>query len=631
MNARSHADGFVETQAPTLAHRLDELARGRGVHGGHDGLAYVFLGDGEHEDSRLTYAQLATRARAIGRHLLDMARPGDRALLMHPPGMSFIEAFFGCLMSGIVAVPAYPPRRNQSLDRLGAIVGGCAPRLILVAEEQRGQLEPRFANAGDEGVAAIACAQVIATDTIASRAVTGTSPTDMPPPAVRPDDLAFLQFTSGSTGDPKGVMVHHGALMANQRLIRHGMGHDADTVFAGWLPLYHDMGLVGNLLQPLYLGIPSVLMAPAAFLQKPMRWLRAISDWRATTAGSPDFGYDLCVRRFRAQACAGLDLSSWTVAYNGAEPVRADTLARFARTFAPYGFRAEAFYPCYGMAETTLMITGGRQGVAPPVLTVDGAALDRGVLMPPPPADMPAATLTPPRRLVGCGQAGPGLDIAIADPETGRRLGDGRIGEIRVAGSSLARGYWQRPEQTAQVFGQPLTGAADTGRAWLKTGDLGAIMDGELYVTGRIKDLIIIRGRNHYPQDVEAAITNACPDLAAGAAAAVSVETGGTEIVVAMVEVERERMRRFDGPMLYGDAMEAVAAALELRLDRLVVLRPNTILKTSSGKIRRREMRRRLLDGTLDVLWDSAAPRPAVPADARTEVMADIVAEGLGR
>lgn len=589
----------ADTTATTLVHRLEDLARDRG-----DALAYVFLADGEREQARIDYAGLGARARAIARGLLAVAEPGDRALLLHQPGMGFIEAFFGCLVAGLVAVPAYPPRRNQSLDRLGAIVSGCGARVILIAGDQRAQLEPRFAEAGAEGAGAIAAARILATDEMA------TLPEDLLPraPAVGPDDLAFLQYTSGSTGDPKGVMVSHGALAANQRLIRRAMGHGPETVFAGWLPLYHDMGLVGNLLQPLWLGIPSVLMAPAAFLQKPMRWLRAISDWKATTAGSPDFGYDLCVRRFRPDLCEGLDLSSWSVAYNGAEPVRAETLERFAATFAPYGFRADAFYPCYGMAETTLMISGGSQGIAPPVIDVDGSALDLGRVVPP-----VAGAITPPRRLVGCGQPGQGLAVAIADPETGRTLPDGRIGEILVTGTSLARGYWQRPELTDEVFGARLP---DDDRRWLRTGDLGCRIDGELYVTGRIKELIIIRGRNHYPQDVETAITAACPDLAAGAAAAMSVDGPDGETVVAMIEAERERMRRLNGPEIFADAVEAVAAALELRLDRLVILRPNTILRTSSGKIRRREMRARLLAGLLDPLWDSAAREPARQPEA---------------
>ncbi|HBL26090.1 MAG TPA: hypothetical protein DD490_04560, partial [Acidobacteria bacterium] len=376
-----------------------------------DRTAYVFLADGEDEQGRLTYAELHAKARAIAAALHRSLRPGERALLLDPPGLDFVAAFFGCLLAGVIAVPAYPPRSPRRMPRLLSILADARPAAVLAAgaalRRMRGWLERT-----PEATAL----SWLATDEL------DPAPAGWEPPATDGDAVAFLQYTSGSTATPKGVMVTQANLAHNQWVIQQACGHTEESVFVSWLPVYHDLGLIGNLLQATWVGAPCVLMAPVAFLQSPVRWLRAISRYRGTTSGGPDFAYDLCVHKVPPAEIATLDLSSWQVAFNGAEPVREVTLARFAEAFAPAGFRPGALYPCYGLAEATLMVSGGRPGAETVVREVDG------------------------RRLVGCGRVLADLEVAIVGPDTGVLCPPGGVGEIWVAGGSVARGYWNRPE-----------------------------------------------------------------------------------------------------------------------------------------------------------------------------------------
>ena len=401
---------------------------------------YTWLAHGEEAADRLTYAGLDRRARAIAAALTGAVPAGERALLLHPPGLEFVAAFFGCLYAGVIAVPAYPPRSRRADPRLRSIATDCRPRAVLTTAAL---LARREVLAGQ--VPELASALWLATETLDGR--DGGDHGFEPCPRDLAD-IAFLQYTSGSTSSPKGVMVSHGNLLHNEELIRRAFEQPAGSVVLGWLPLYHDMGLIGTVLQPLYTGAACYLMSPVAFLQRPARWLEAISRYRATTSGGPNFAYELCVRKVGEAEREGLDLSSWQVAFNGAEPVRADTLRRFAAAFAPCGFRASAFRPCYGLAEATLLVSGWRPEEGEPrVRALDAEALERHEAV-------DAADAARSRELIGCGAA---MQTVLAvDPESGEPCPPGRVGEIWVAGPSVAQGYWERPEETAAAFGARL-------------------------------------------------------------------------------------------------------------------------------------------------------------------------------
>ncbi len=567
-------------------------------------LLYTFLRDGESEFASYTYAELDRRARAIAAVLQGDNVPGDRALLLFPPGLDFISAFFGCLYAGVVAVPAYPPRPNQGLAKLRSIALDARPAVALTTAAIAGKVMDWV---GEEpGLAALRWLPVDQLDAAAlARAEVWRDP------GVGADTLAFLQYTSGSTGDPKGVMVSHGNLLHNESAIRQGFRQTGDSVIVGWLPLYHDMGLIGNVLQPLYVGGRCMLMSSSAFLQKPLRWLEAISRYRGTTSGGPNFAYELCLRKITAEQRATLRLDSWTVAYNGAEPVREETMVRFAEAFAACGFRREAFYPCYGLAEGTLFVTGGAAGTWPSTTAVEPTALERGRVE-------PAEEGSGSRRLVSNGSPWQEQQVAIVDPETLRRCPLDQVGEIWVSGASVAQGYWERSEVTEQVFRARIAGEED-GTTWLRTGDLGFLYDGELFVTGRLKDLIIIRGRNHYPQDLELTVERSHPALRAGCGAAFAVEVDGEERLVVVQEVERRSRVAADCLEEMASAVrQAVAAEHDLHVHEIVLVPYGGIPKTSSGKIQRQACRRGWMSGDLGDL-PVVGRRAAAPDTALLE------------
>ncbi|HEY4588890.1 MAG TPA: fatty acyl-AMP ligase, partial [Thermoanaerobaculia bacterium] len=461
--------------------------------------AYTFLLDGEREEVHLSYGELDRQARSIAARLQALGVAGERALLLYPPGLQYAAAFFGCLYAGVTAVPVYPPRPNRPDPRFLAILSDARARVVLTTSAILPNAERLLA-----GKAPVVW---LATDGLDEGAE------EQLEPAVSPEDIAFLQYTSGSTSAPKGVMVSHGNLIHNERLIQAAFGVGPDSVVVGWLPLYHDMGLIGNLLQPLWAGCSCVLMSPVDFLQKPLRWLAAVSRYGGTVSGGPNFAYDLCSRKIRPEDRAGLDLSRWEVAFNGAEPVRAETLERFAAAFAPCGFRRSAFFPCYGLAEATLFVTGAGREEPPVVGRFRVPDLERNRAV----ADDAG------RALVSSGRATPppvGQEVAIVDPESRLPLADGEVGEIWVAGPSVAQGYWSRPEPTEATFRAFTVSGAGP---FLRTGDLGFLSGGELFVTGRAKDLIIIRGRNHYPQDVELTVESSHAALRPGCCAAFAV------------------------------------------------------------------------------------------------------------
>lgn len=537
-----------------------------------DRQAYVFLDEHGAERSRLTYGELHARALGVASRLAEDCRPGDRALLVFPQGLEFIAAYFGCLYAQVIAVPVNSPRRNKVQESTRAVLASCEPAAVLTLGGLEATLRPAL-----EPV----CGPLrwLAVDEIPE------DPGFEPRPAA-PDTLAFLQYTSGSTAEPKGVMVSHGNLAANQAMMTRAFGHDQDSTVVGWAPFYHDQGLIGNVLNPLYVGSACVLMSPMAFLRRPLLWLSAISRYRAHTSGGPNFAFDACVARAARGEVPELDLASWRVAFNGAEPVRPDTLRRFTETFAPFGFAPEAFFPCYGLAEATLFVTGGPRGRGPRVVTADVDELSRGRLV-------EAQTG---RALAGSGVVQPDEDVRIVDPETRRPCGPDEVGEVWIAGEHVTQGYWKRQETTAEVFHAELG-----GRHYLRTGDLGVLADGELYIVGRRKDLVIIRGRNYYPQDLEHTVQAAHPALEPGGTAAFSVPDAGGEKLVVVQEIKRERRSTADRAEIVGSVRAAVTREHELSLGDLVLTSRGRIPKTSSGKVMRAAARNRYLAGEFEV------------------------------
>lgn len=552
-------------------------------------IAYTFLNDGEDEVREpITYAELDRRARAVGSRLQAMARHGDRALLLLPPGLDYVVAFMACLYAGITAVPAYPPRNARNLPRVRAIVQDSHAVVVLTVTAD----EVRLRALTDE-IEDMPPLRWVAVDAV---------PTDehtlWRPSGSDDETLAFLQYTSGSTGVPKGVMVSHANLLHNSERIHRFFQLNDASVCASWLPPYHDMGLIGGILQPLYAGVTGHLMAPVTFLQRPLRWFEMISRERATHSGGPDFAFDLCARRISSDQCEGLDLSSWRVAYNGAEPVRAGTLDRFAAVFAGTGFRREFFLPCYGLAEATLLVTG-----TPGVVTcdVDPAAQEQGRLE--------ASTADNARTLVACGPIDD--SVAVVDPATSQPCAEGIVGEIWVDNPGVARGYWQRPEESAAAFGAR---TADGRGPWMRTGDLGAVHDGLLYVTGRIKDLVILAGRNLYPTDIEV-VAQACGDeLRQGFGVAFSIEHEGQERLVVLQELDFRR--KVDAQEMSQRIAGRIAAVFEAVPYSVRLLKTGSLPVTSSGKLRRRDARAMYLAGAFDdapglVPTPTAAAQPA--------------------
>lgn len=547
-------------------------------------IAYRFLKNGEVEERTITYRELDLAARGVAALLEKYSVIGDRVLLLYPPGLDFIVALCACFYSGRVAVPAYPPRPNRGADRLIGIIQDAAPAVALTSVEVKAKALDRFVN--DKVFQGLA---VVSTDSISHDASQKWEPVRL-----EPDMLAVLQYTSGATSSPKGVQVSHVNLMQNEELIQKAFGQTQHDLIVGWLPVYHDMGLIGNVLQPLYCGAESILMPPTSFLQNPRRWLAAISRYGATTSGAPNFAYEFCCNRITAEQKANLDLSSWRIAFNGSEPVRPQSLERFASEFRDCGFRASAFVPCYGLAESTLFVSGGITSSGPVIQAVETDALEKNQVI-------PVSSETPGGRvLVGCGGAGDGHEVCIVDPERLTRCKAGTVGEIWVSGPSVANGYWNRRKETLDTFEAWLV---DTGGGpFLRTGDLGFMLDGELFITGRRKDLIIIRGRNHYPHDLEATAEKAHPALRACIGAAFSVEAEGEERLVLVHEIN-PRIQAEVGAVMAA-IRQAIAEEHELQLYAIAIVRPGEIPKTTSGKIQHFLCRKAFLEGGLKVLGE---------------------------
>lgn len=577
-NTATHGVARATTSLDSVQTLVELLERRADRSGGDAG--YTFLLDGELAEEHLSYAELRARARALAASLPD-AEPGQRALILLPPGLDFIVAFFASIYAGLVAVPLPLAQGKRGMLRIASVIGDCRPALGLTSREaiEKGGLERQYASIC---WVAIDGARAAADDGLVER---------WRAPRVLAGTPAFLQYTSGSTATPKGVVLTHANLLHNERMIAEAFAHDAESVVVGWLPPHHDMGLIGNILQPLWLGVRCVQMAPQHFLLRPMRWLAAISRYRGTTSGGPNFAYDLCVKKSSPAERAELDLSCWKVAFNGSEPVRAATLERFAEAFAGAGFRRSALYPCYGLAEATLFVSGVAPGRAARVEHVERESLERGRVR------SVAADAEAALALVSCGHTREGADVVIAHPSSGERRADGEVGEIWIAGASVAAGYWARADESGEVFGARLS---DGAGPYLRTGDLGFLQDGELYVAGRLKDLIIVRGRNLYPQDLELCAERSHPSLRDGGACAFSLQGSGDEQVVLVQEVA-------DGAAQLDEVARALRRAVaqrqEVALHEVVFIKQGALPRTTSGKLQRSACRAQLLARELPVLW----------------------------
>jgi amino acid adenylation domain-containing protein len=608
---------------------LVEVLRYRADHEPAGAPAYIYLTDGAAQEQRISFLDLDRQARTIAAHLQRVAPRGARAVLLYPPDLDYIAAFFGCLYAGVIAVPAYPPdpaRLNRTLPRLRAIFEDADADLVLTTSEIVGMAQFLFAHAPD----------LEAKTWVATDGLDASLAHEWAPGGTVASDVAFLQYTSGSTGVPKGVVLTHDNLLHNLEVISNAFRIDDHSVGVSWLPPYHDMGLIGGILAPLYRGRPTALMSPIAFLQRPLRWLEAISRFRATISGGPNFAYDVCIRKVTPDDLERLDLQSWTLAFSGAEPVRADTLDNFVRTFGPRGFRRSAFYPCYGLAEATLIVSGGDYGAEPVVESVEAEALqaDRVVRAP---SGGPNT-----KKIVACGRVLADQRMLIVNPATFEIALPGDVGEVWLAGRSVAQGYWRRPDVTEENFQLRVAGTNDG--PFLRTGDLAFLRDGELFITGRLKDLVIIRGRNYYPQDIERSAEASHPSLRRGSCAAFAVELQGQERLIVAVEIERrfrgERRRvpsepprdserrstdrrtgvpssveeaakqtsslaaEGPGPFDPDEVCDAIRRGVleqhDLAVHEVVLVRPGAIPKTSSGKIQRNACREAYFDGSLE-------------------------------
>lgn len=544
-----------------------------------DATAFVFI---EGADERtVSYGELDSRARSVAAALEPAREEGTPVLLVYPPGREYVAGLFGCFYAGLPAVPAFPPeptRLDRTLPRLVSILKDARSRTVLTTSD----VAP-FVEMWLEGSLDGESPRVIGTD--------GLDESDAAAADVSADTLALLQYTSGSTSDPRGVMIRHEQLIENSdqihRILRFGPG--AKGVI--WVPPYHDLGLIGGILQPVYAGVPSVMLSPIDFLRRPILWLQAVTRHRGTVSGGPNFAYELCVRRIPEEQRKGLDLSSWELAFNGGEPGTLAAIDAFSEAFGPYGFRREAFYCSYGLAEATLLVTGGMKLAGPTALEVDRDALERdGVAV-------PASPDAPSRLLVGNGPALHDERIEIVDPVSLEPLPEGRVGEIWIAGPNVSPGYWHREEDTAAAFAA-MTASGDG--PFLRSGDLGFIVDSEVFVTARMKDLIVVNGRNVDPVDIEKACEAAVPGLrrSCGAAFSLRRERRGEQVVVVYETSDPDG----DHDSVIDGIRRTVSKEVSMAPAAVVLIRPRTLPKTSSGKAQRWVAREQFLDGELDVV-----------------------------
>lgn len=581
-------NAIIKKQPGTLGEILAERAEHT-----PERLAFTFSRDGEREPERLSYLGLHMRAQRIASHLLDAVPAGSHALLLFEPGLDFVAALFACFQAGVVAVsamPTQPDRIHRALPRLQRVADDARVEAVLTTTAIIGADKESL-----DARSPLGAARWIAIDQLDGAVEPGVLARD-------PAALAFLQYTSGSTAAPRGVMLDHRHFIANSRVIAAGLRLSCESRGFCWLPASHDMGLISGILQPVILGFPSAMIPPLAVLRRPLRWLTGVTRFRATVSGAPNFAYELAIHRTKAEERDALELGGWDVAFCGAEPVRAQTVAAFSEAFAPHGFRKASFYPCYGLAEATLMVTGPLERREPTVVEVDADSLERGVVRPGAGADR-----TQP--LVGVGEPGAGHEVAIVDDETRVPCGSGEVGEIWVAGPSVAGGYWRDEAGHQDVFGAKIEGS-NHDQEYLRTGDLGFLSDGELFVVGRIKDVLIIRGRNFQAHDLELAAESAHSGLRRNCSAAFSIETEGGEAAAAIV-LEADPAQE-DLSEVISAVRRQLSVEFGVQLHWVALVAPGIVPKTTSGKVQRGLCRKRLIAGELAprAQWRLRAPAP---------------------
>lgn len=569
-----------------------------------DVVAFRFLSESQSPDE-ITFKQLWLDSYVIADFVRKHTSTGDRVLLLYPSGLAYIKAFYACLIAGVIAVPLYPPRKNKRSARISKVVKSCNARIALTTTnelptikecwQKDNELAPELAFYPTDNVV-FENRDILKYD----RTLTDTP--------------AFLQYTSGSTGAPKGVIISHDNIMANVKHLSVASSVNKKDVFVNWLPLFHDLGLVTAILLPVWLGACSVLISPTAFIINPLSWLKAISFYRGSVCGAPNFAYDLCANKISDDELFSLDLSCWRIAYNAAEPVKLKTLEIFNDKFSVCGFKKNSLYPSYGMAEATAFISGGQASEQPKVIYVDKskhAGLQLKLVH-------TENELTD--AVVGCGSVDASHDIKVVNPKTKALLPAGEVGEIWFAGPSVSSGYWQHGKASRETFGQSIVGETNNVNKYLRTGDYGVMWQGELYVTGRMKDLIILNGINYYPQDIEASAVKAHNSVRPGFNAAFHLTEGGCEKLVVVTEIERKFFRKISPNIVINRIRQQIFNDHQVNVDRVILLKPYVIPTTTSGKIQRSKTRILLKNGDLDILAHSSEFSEQVMIKPETQI-----------
>jgi len=559
-------------------------------------VVYRFLENGVDESESFSYTELDIKAKAVGAALQEKGRKGDRVLMLYPAGLSYVASLFGCMYGGFIAVPAYPPRKNRGINRLLSIISDADAHLALVTRQIYEDVERNF-----QDLHLLQDMKWVIYDDIEDQKATSFIPTE-----IHPDDIALLQYTSGSTGHPKGVMITQLNLLYNSEYIRQSFGLHELTVGVNWLPVFHDMGLIGGILQAAYVKCLNVGMPPIAFLKNPINWLLAIQKYKGTIGGGPNFSYDYCVQKTGDELIESLDLSSMNNFFCGAEPIRKATYQSFTKHFSPAKARLNQMYSCYGMAETTLIVTGMNPGTAPVFLYLDTEALSKNKVV-------ISDSETRSTAIAGCGHTWMETEVRIINPDTFAPVANNEIGEIWVSGPTVAKGYWNKAEETNRTFHAH---TSEGEGPYLRTGDLGFLHHNELFVTGRIKDLIIIRGANFYPSDLEYTMQNAHSDLRENGGAAFPITHQNEEVLVLVQELERTAMRNTNHDELISTIRKAIAEEHEIEAFAVLLIKTGSIPLTSSGKIQRRQTRYEYLNGELEIVaqWQKEITESETPA-----------------